>query len=209
MATPTSPPSVGIVGAGSIGRAMARHFLNAGCRVLLSNSRGPETLAATVVELGGEEAGAFAGTVEEALSADIVLLSVTWQNLSDALKGAPAWNGRIVIDAINPIINPGFKIVDLGGRASSEVIAELVPGARLVKAVNTFAAAVLAQSPLLEGGRRVAFLCGDDLEARKTVGGLMDAAGFAVVDLGTLAAGARLMQFPGGPLAGLDLVRPG
>jgi predicted dinucleotide-binding enzyme len=47
------------------------------------------------------------------------------------------------------------------------------------------------------------------VEARKTVGGLMDAAGFAVVDLGTLASGARLMQFPGGPLPGLDLVRPG
>lgn len=200
---------VGILGAGVIGRAMARHFVHAGCGVVLSNSRGPESLAAAVEELGGEDAGVFAGTVEEALAADIVVVAVTWQNLEGVLGGAPAWNGRIVIDVTNPIINPGFKIADLGGRASSEVVAAMVPGARLVKAGNTFAAAVLAQSPRVEGGRRVFFLCGDDAEARKTVGGLMDAAGFAVVDLGTLASGARLMQFPGGPLPGLDLVRPG
>lgn len=200
---------VGILGAGVVGRAMARHFVHAGCGVVLSNSRGPESLAAAVEELGGEDAGVFAGTVEEALAADIVVVAVTWQNLEGILANAPAWNGRIVIDVTNPIINPGFKIVDLGGRASSEVVAAMVPGARLVKAGNTFAAAVLAQSPRVEGGRRVFFLCGDDAEARKTVGGLMDAAGFAVVDLGTLASGARLMQFPGGPLPGLDLVRPG
>lgn len=213
--TSSNPPLVGIVGAGSIGRAMARHFLNAGCRVLLSNSRGPESLAATVLELGAPSLGSGtelapvqAGTVAEALAADIVVLSVTWQHLEPLLSSAPAWNGRIVIDATNPIINPGFKIADLGGRASSEVVADLVPGARLVKAGNTFAAAMLAQSPILDGARRVLFLCGDDVEARKTIGGLMDAAGFAVIDLGTLATGARLMQFPGGPLPGIDLLRP-
>lgn len=200
-------PLVGIAGAGQIGRALARHFLNAGCEVILSNSRGPDSLAAAVAELGGE--GVSAGTMKEALAADIVVLSVPWDSLDAALKEASAWKGRIVVDAMNPIINPGFRIADLGGRASSEVVAGKVPGARLVKAGNTFAAASLAQVPLVEGGRRVMFLCGDDADARKTVGGLMDAAGFAVVDLGTRAQGARLMQFPGGPLPGLDLVRPG
>jgi predicted dinucleotide-binding enzyme len=188
---------------------MARHFLNAGCSIVLSNSRGPESLGAAVEELGGEEAGVFAGTAAEALAADIVVLSVLWQHLESLLSGAPAWNGRIVIDVMNPIINPGFQIAELGGRSSSEVVAGLVPGARLVKAGNTFAAAILAQSPLVEGGRRVFFLCGDDVEARKTIGGLMDAAGYAVIDLGTLASGARLMQFPGGPLPGIDLIKPG
>ncbi len=205
-------PSVGIAGAGQIGRAMARHFVNAGCEVLLANSRGPETLENAVTELRVLSTGAGAaraGTMKDALAADIVVLSVTWDNLEAVLSGAPAWNGRIVVDAMNPIINPGFKIADLGGRASSEVVADKVPGARLVKAGNTFAAVSLAQSPLVEGGRRVMFLCGDDADARRMVGGLMDTAGFAVVDLGPLAQGARLMQFPGGPLPGLDLVRPG
>jgi hypothetical protein len=164
-------------------------------------------LAAAVVELGGERVSA--GAMAEALSADIVVLSVTWDNLDAVLAGALPWGGRIVIDATNPIINPGFKVAELGGKASSEVVAGKVPGARLVKAGNTFAAASLAQGALVEGGRRVFFLCGDDADARKTVSGLMDAAGFAVVDLGPLAQGARLMQFPGGPLPGLDLVRPG
>src|SRR5690606_636940 len=107
------------------------------------------------------------------------------------------------------IVNPGFRIVDLGGKTSSEAVAALVPGARLVKAGNTFAASTLAASPLVEGGRRVLFLCGDDAAAPQAVSDLMDAAGFSVVDLGTLASGARLMQFPGGPLPGLDLIRPG
>jgi predicted dinucleotide-binding enzyme len=210
MTPKNSPPLVGIAGAGQVGRALARHFLNAGCEVILANSRGPESLAAAVVELGGSgDERVSAGTMQEALAADIVVLSVTWQNLDAVLKDAPKWNGRIVVDVTNPIINPGFKIAELGGRASSEVVADKVPDARLVKAGNTFAAALLAQGPLLEGGRRVLFLCGDDAEARKTVGDLMDAAGFAVVDLGTLASGAKLMQFPGGPLPGLDLVRPG
>lgn len=200
-------PSVGILGAGAVGRAMARHFLNAGCEVILANSRGPESLAAVVVELG--DGNVRAGDAAQALAADIVVLAVPWEALDAVLAEAPPWGGRIVLDATNPIIHPGFKIVDLGGRASSEVVAEKVPGARLVKGGNTFAAAVLAQSPLVEGGRRAFFLCGDDPEARKTVGGLLDAAGFAVVELGTLAQGAKLMQFPGGSLPGLDLVRPG
>lgn len=198
---------VGVLGAGAIGRAMARHFVNAGCGVILSNSRGPETLTDAVTELGGAEKGVRAGTASEAAAAEIVVLSVVWQHLETLLTGLPAWGGRIVIDATNPIINPGFHIADLGGRTSSEVVAGLVPGARLVKAGNTFAAATLELSPAMHGGRRAFFLCGDDTDARKTVGGLMDKAGFAVVDLGTLARGAALMQFPGGSLPGLDLVK--
>ncbi len=198
---------VGILGAGAIGRAMARHFVNAGCGAILSNSRGPETLADAVADLGGAARGVRAGTAAEAASADIVVISVLWQHLECVLSGLPAWDGRIVIDATNAIINPGFQIVDLGKRFSSEVVADLVPGARLVKAGNTFAAATLALEPAVHGGRRAFFLCGDDKEARKTIAGLLDQAGFAVIDLGTLARGAALMQFPGGALPGLDLVK--
>jgi predicted dinucleotide-binding enzyme len=200
---------VGILGAGSVGRAFAKHFANAGCEVVLSNSRGPESLADAVRELGGADRGVSAGTAAQAAAADIVVVSVLWSQLEPVLANLPPWDGRIVIDATNPIINPGFRIAELGGRSSTEVFADWVPGARVVKAGNTFAASVLAQDAVVPGGRRVLFLCGDDKDARQTVGSLMDNAGFAVIDLGTLATGAKLMQFPGGSLPGLDLIKAG
>lgn len=198
---------VGILGAGAIGRSLARHFVNAGCGVILSNSRGPESLAEFAAELGGAEKGVRAGTAAEAAAAEIVVLSVLWQHLPAVLGGLPPWDGRIVVDATNPIINPGFHIADLGGRSSSEVVAGMVPGAHLVKAGNTFAAAVLAQSPSVHGGRRALFLCGDDKPSKNAFASIMEAAGFAAIDLGTLVEGGRLMQFPSGKLPGLDLVK--
>jgi predicted dinucleotide-binding enzyme len=199
--------TIGILGAGAIGRALAAHFVNAGNGVILSNSRGPESLSELVADLGGEEKGVRAGTVLQAAAADIVVLALLWQHLPTVLADLPPWNDRIVVDATNPIINPGFKIADLEGQASSEVVAAMVPGARLIKAGNTFAAATLAESPSVKGGRRAFFLCGDDKPAKHAFGSVIDAAGFAVIDLGTLAEGAKLMQFPSGKLPGLDLVK--
>jgi 8-hydroxy-5-deazaflavin:NADPH oxidoreductase len=85
-------------------------------------------------------------------------------------------------------------------------VAELVPGARLVKAGNTLAAEVLGADPRDGGGRRVLFLSGDDGSAKKAVEALFESAGFFTIDLGDLVAGGRMQQF-GGPLAGQDLVR--
>ena len=86
----------------------------------------------------------------------------------------PEWSGRILIDANNPIEAPLFKPVDLQGRVSSEVFAELVPGARVVKAFNHLRAAVLAGDPKADGGRRVLFFAGDDAQAKAAVSGLIE-----------------------------------
>lgn len=194
---------IGILGAGEIGRAYARQFLRAGHEVILSNRRGPASLDAVVRELGP---GATAGTREEAAAADLVFLAVTWQQLPDALAGLPAWNGRIVIDSTNPIL-PGFVIAELSGRTSSEHVADLVPGARLVKAGNTLPTALAAADPRTAQGNRVLFVSGDHADANAQVAALFAAAGFAPVDLGSLVAGGRLQQFPGGPLPALNLVK--
>ena len=108
-----------------------------------------------------------AGTREEAASADIVLIAVNWSKLSAAVADLPAWSGRIVIDANNPIEAPLFKPIDLLGRVSSEVVADLVSGARLVKAFNHLRAEVLASDPRSDGGRRVLFYAGDDTPRRQ------------------------------------------
>ena len=198
--------TIGIIGSGNIGSAFARTLARAGVEATIANSRGPDSLEDLVRELGPS---IKAGTREEAASADIVLVAVNWTKLPAALAGLPAWGNRIVIDANNPIEAPLFKPADLNGRASSEVFAGLVPGARVVKAFNHLQAHVLAGDPQAEGGRRVLFYSGDDPAAKAEVGALIERLGFFGIDLGSLAVGARLVQFPGGPLPVHNLVRFG
>jgi predicted dinucleotide-binding enzyme len=121
---------VGIIGAGRLGQAMARTALRAGRSVVVANSRGPESLT-TVVSALGE--GVSAGTAGEAGSAGIVVLAVPWDRLHEAVDGL-GWNGQIVIDATND-----WAADDLDARTSSEIVAGLVAGARVVKAANTLA----------------------------------------------------------------------
>jgi len=197
--------NVGIIGAGGIGQTFAKHVANAGYEVLLSNSRGPESLAGVVEQLGGKTKAA---TQAEAAQADIVFLSVTWEKLDEALASLPSLAGRIVIDATNPIL-PGFKIAELHGKFSSEVVAEKLPGAKVVKGFNTLFQALLASDPNEADGHRVIFYSGDDATAKATVAELITSIGFAGVDLGTLADGSKLQSFPGGSVTGLNLLKLG
>jgi predicted dinucleotide-binding enzyme len=197
---------IGIIGAGGIGQAFAAQAVRAGYAVILSNSRGPESLAAVVRELGGN---ATAGTREDAARADVVVVAVPWQQLAAALSDLPAWNGRIVIDASNPVEAPTFRLADLGGRTSSEIVASMAPGARVVKAANTLPRALLAADPHEAGGRRVLFVSGDDADAKAVVSEILATIGFAVIDLGGLAVGGPLQQFPGGPLPNQNLIKLG
>jgi hypothetical protein len=100
-------------------------------------------------------------------------------------------------------------VADLGGRSSSEVVAAQAPGARVVKAFNTLPPPVLRADPHEAGGRRAIVMSGDDSAAKETVASLIDRMGFASIDLGTLAVGGRLQQFPGGPFPTLNLIRLG
>src|SRR5437868_9675977 len=154
---------IGIIGAGGIAQAVAKQALNAGYEVILSNSRGPESLNAIVQRLG---AGAAAASVRDAAQADLVVLAVPWSNVAKALAGLPDWNGRILIDATNPTDGPpDFKLADLGGKTSSQVVVSLALGARVVKALNRLIVANLSADPREAGGRRVLFMSGDDAPA--------------------------------------------
>jgi len=198
------PTTIGIIGSGAIGTAFARTLARAGIEATISNSRGPDSLKELVRELG---TSIKAGTREEAARADIVFVAVNWTKLPAALTGLPDWSGRMLIDANNPIEAPLFKPVDLKGRVSSEVVAELVPGARVVKAFNHLRAEVLAGDPRSDGGRRVLFYSGNDSSAKAEVAALIDRIGFVGIDLGSLAVGGKLAQFPGGPLPNQNLVK--
>ena len=189
--------SVGIIGAGRLGQAMARTALRAGRRVVIANSRGPESLTSVVSELGD---GVSAGTGDEAAAAGIVVIAVPWDRVPEAVQGH-SWNGQVVIDATND-----FAADDLQGRTSSELVADLVAGARVVKAANTLGADLLGSDPHEAGGRRVIFVSGDDADAKADVVALFDEAGFAPIDLGDLATGGAMQQIHH-PLGGLNLIR--
>jgi predicted dinucleotide-binding enzyme len=212
--------SIGIIGAGALGSNAARLLAKSGISATIANSRGPESLAGLVRELGPS---IKAGTVQEAASADIVLVAVRWVDLGRALSGLPAWNGRIVIDGTNPVAflepnspdakdpsNPlaayGIKAIDLGGKHSSEAFREFVPGARLVKAFNHLDVNVLPE-PAILGGQRVLLYSGDDAGAKAEVRKIIEQTGYFPVDLGVLDVGGPLASLPFGSLAATNFVK--
>jgi predicted dinucleotide-binding enzyme len=213
--------TIGIIGSGALGSNFARILAKKGISATISNSRGPASLTELVNELGPS---IKAGTVAEAASADMVLVAVRWVDAEKVLGNLPAWNGRIVIDGTNPVeffdpatspdaqdpSNPlaayGIKAVDLGGKHSSQIIQQLVPGARLVKAFNHNDVNVLKE-PETAGGKRVLFYSGDDAAAKAEVRGIMEAAGFFAVDLGSLDVGGPLASLPFGPLSTHNFIR--
>jgi predicted dinucleotide-binding enzyme len=189
--------NIGIIGSGMIGSTTAPLFIQAGHEVAISNSRGPESLAGLVAELGPE---AHAATVAEAASfGEVVLLAIPLG--AYATLPAGSLSGKIVVDAMNyyPQRDRG---INLGGRTSSEVVAEHLPGARLVKAFNTLYFETLTaegrpDAPVDE--RLAIFLAGDDTAAKAVVAHLIEEMGFAPVDTGSLREGGERQQ-PGSSL---------
>lgn len=201
---------IGFIGAGTVGRTLGRHLINAGHEVVLSNSRGPDSLRDLVGELGP---GARAGTKAEAVQADLVILCVNWRAAREALTGVD-WTGRILVDATNAHADVPADISLAGvtrsraalartGRTSSELVAEWAPGARLVKSISNVPMEWIDD---FGGGkpRTVMFTSGDDADAKRVVMDLLTGAGFAPVDLGSLRQGGALHEV-GAPLSGLEL----
>jgi predicted dinucleotide-binding enzyme len=126
--------NIGILGAGNIGATLARLLAAAGHPVRLANSRGPASVATLIEGMGPN---VIPSTPADAVAfGDVVLLAVPWPAKEEAIPEAGPYDGKIVIDAMNPYTED-FELDDLGERTSSDIIATLVPGARLVKAFNT------------------------------------------------------------------------
>lgn len=192
-----------IIGTGAIGSALISHFSSKGIPVKVANSRGAASLDATAKKFGGK---IIPVEIDEAVTQEIIILAVPFAAVPELAKVLKNWAGKIVVDATNAIKFPEFRPADLGGKLSSEVVADTFPGARVVKAFNTLPAAVLAADPLETSGRRVVVLSGDDEEAKNEVASLIEKLGFAPLNLGSLKAAAPVQQF-GGPLVAVNLIK--
>ncbi|BCJ28755.1 NADP oxidoreductase [Actinocatenispora sera] len=192
--------TVGFIGSGNIGRTLARLAVGAGHRVVLSNSRGPETLADTVEELGPR---ASAATSEEAAAAgDLVVVAVPL-NAFPHLPAVPL-AGKTVIDTCNygPERDGHIPELDDNSRTSSELLSRYVPDALIVKAFNNIFFRHLLALPRPAGAADRSFLpiAGDSAPAKAAVTAFIDSIGYGVVDAGSLADSWR--QETGTPVWG-------
>ncbi|WP_428390932.1 NADPH-dependent F420 reductase [Lichenicoccus sp.] len=180
-----------IIGFGAVGQALATAFARKRIDVTVASRRPPEALAQQAASIG---ATVTPKSLEEALTAEFILLAVPFWEHREVAKAATNWQGRTVIDVTNAF---GIPVEDLDGLPSSAVVARAFPGAKLVKAFNHLAAAKLAADPDTGGGRRVVFVSSDEESATASVEELAERLGFAPVKLGTLAEGGALVQARG------------
>lgn len=180
---------IGIVGAGFIGRAVARLAVSRGHTVMLSNSRSPRTLLSTVASIGCQ-----VGTAADAAAfGDAVLLAIPFAALPE-LDPAP-FVGKIVMDADNyyPMRDDAIEALDKGETTTSEMTGRHLAGAKVVKAFNAILERDIEKDARPAGApdRRALPIAGDDAAAKRTVSELLDDLGFDVVDAGALAEGWR------------------
>ncbi|MER5179276.1 NADPH-dependent F420 reductase [Streptomyces sp. NPDC002896] len=193
-----TPQTLGLIGSGMIGGALARLAVAAGMDVVVSNSRGPETLADLVAELGER---ARAATPDEAAQAGDLVVATIPLNAYAQLPAA-ALSGKTVIDTMNyyPERDGRLAELDAGELTSSELVQRHLPGSRVVKAFNNidFRRLFTSARPAGDPDRSALPVAADDPAAKGQVTGLLDALGYDAVDIGTLADSWR--SEPGTPV---------
>lgn len=185
---------IGLIGSGNIGSTLARLAIGHGHQVVLSNSRGPQTLRDLVANLGP---AASAGTAEEAAAAgDLVVVSIPLKNYRDVPVEPLA--GKIVVDADNyyPERDGHFPELDADETTTSELLQAHLAASKVVKAFNHITSADLAEQgqPAETPGRRALAVAGDDADAKRVVADLIESFGFDVVDVGPLSEGRRYQR---------------
>jgi 8-hydroxy-5-deazaflavin:NADPH oxidoreductase len=199
---------IGMIGAGRMGQALTGLFVQGGHEVVLANSRGPASLAELTAQFGERcSASDVPGAVQ---GSDLVVLATPWGRTAEAVSAVGDWSGVVVVDTTNNRSKPGPDgLIDIGDRISSEIVAELVPGARLVKAFNTTPIPFLVEGLGSPGAEANAvYVAGDDATARALVGELIASIGGKAVHTGDLHTGGWL-QGMSGPLAGsLQMITP-
>jgi predicted dinucleotide-binding enzyme len=190
---------IGILGAGRMAQMLVPKLVSGGHRVILTNSKGPETLRPLVQQFGSSVSAATPSQM--VAQSDVVILATRWDQTPAAVAGAGPWTGKIVIDTTNNRSGPRPEdLIDIGDRGSSEVVAEKIPGARVVKTFNYEPIPVFAAGLPAEGDSGAIFMSGDDAQAKAVVAQLIHDIGGEAIDAGSLREGGRLHGM-GGPLS--------
>ena len=197
---------ISFIGAGKMAQMLAPRVIRAGHQVVLSNSRGPDTLQDNVEKLGPS---ASAASVAEAVEgADIVVLATPWGKIKDAVSGAASWRDRVLIDPTNNRTKPGPDgLIDIGGRGSSEFVSELVPGAKVVKTLN-YEPIPIFDAGFDQASPKAVFIAGDDDGAKKKVAQLFSDLGVEAIDVGNLASGDKLLMGGGALSLSMRVLTP-
>ncbi|MBV9338483.1 MAG: NAD(P)-binding domain-containing protein [Solirubrobacterales bacterium] len=183
------------MGAGRIGGNCARQAVKAGHDVMLSFARDPSKLDALATELGS--ARASAGSPAEAVAfAEVLILSVPWGAIPEALLLAGDLSGKMVVDTTNQF---GSGPKPRAGETAASFNAARMPGARYVKSFNTLTSSFQAEAAGRTGEDRVVqWVCGDDEPAKEIVARVIEEMGYVPVDLGATATCA-VMEAPRRP----------
>lgn len=187
---------IAIIGAGRVGRGLGRRLVPA--HEVVIGSRDPERARA----IGEEICAAGAGTYRDAAEgADVVVFSVPWWGVEEALAELGPLDGQIVVDTTNPFTDDSYtEMVEFLGTSAAEEIQKRKPAARVVKGWNTVHAQVIDSSPDFNGVPATVFLCSEDPEATEVVARLARQIGYGPVDCGPLSS-ARYIE----PMAGLKV----
>jgi len=190
----TGMTTIGLIGAGHIGSQFARLAVASGYQVVISNSRGPETLAGLVAELGPNARAATA--LEAARAGEIVVVTVPLKNYREVPVEPLA--GKIVIDTNNyyPQRDGHIPELDNESTTTSELLQAHLPTSKVVKAFNHIYAAELTThgQPAGSKNRRALVIAGDDQGAKDVVTHLLDQFGFDTVDAGPLKESWRIQR---------------
>ncbi|HEY6049613.1 MAG TPA: NADPH-dependent F420 reductase [Thermoanaerobaculia bacterium] len=173
---------VGVVGAGTMGTALARALLRAGHEVVVGSRRA----------LSQENGLVFRTYAEAARFGNVVVLATIWDETPEAIVQSGSLRDRIVIDATNPEDGEGRSRVLADGASGGEHVARWAEGARVVKAFNHVYAPLLDTGPVFSCQKASVFYCGDDNEAKAQVRALIDELGFDPVDSGPLSSARSL-----------------
>jgi len=186
--------TIGLIGAGHIGSQLARLAVANGYDVVLSNSRGPETLEPLIAELGPRARAATPS--QAATAADIVVVTIPLKAIA-AVPVAPL-KGKLVIDTNNyyPQRDGHIPELDNESTTTAELLQRHLPESKVVKAFNHIRAQELTTQGQPKGtsNRRALVIAGDEAAAKRTVAEMIDRFGFDVVDAGPLKEGWRIQR---------------
>lgn len=181
--------NIGILGTGNVGSALGAGWAKAG-HAIFFGTRDPESEKVMALKRGipGARVADHQATIDQS---EIVVLATPWRVTAELLSGLRGWDGKILIDATNPIA-PGLTLAVGLDTSAAEQIAAWTPGARVVKAFNTTGANIMGD-PLFAGVPASMFFCGDDAQAKTACAGLIQELGFEPVDCGALSM-ARYLE---------------